>query len=219
VPPKRALLLDALGTLVELEPPWRRLGSALEDEIPADRLEAAMRAEMSYYREHSHEGRDSASLADLRSRCAAVLSRELGREVPVETLMSAIRFHPYPDAAPALDAARERGLTTVCVSNWDSALPQVLERCGLRERLDGIVASATAGARKPDPAIFAAALELAGRAPADAVHVGDTAEEDVAGARAAGIDALLLVRDPGGEAPAAVPWIASLSEIDQYLRP
>jgi putative hydrolase of the HAD superfamily len=219
VAPKRALLLDALGTLVELEPPWRRLRSALGDEIPAERLEAAMRAEMSYYREHSHEGRDPASLADLRARCAAVLSRQLGREVPVGTLMAAIRFHPYPDAAPALDAARERGLTTVCVSNWDSALPQVLERCGLRERLDGVVASATAGARKPDPAIFAAALELAGCAPADAMHVGDTAEEDVAGARAAGIDALLLVRDGGGEAPAAVPRIASLSEIDQYLRP
>lgn len=217
--PKRALLLDALGTLVELEPPWQRLRTALGDEIPADRLEAAMRAEMRYYREHSHEGRDPASLADLRARCAAVLSCELGREVPVETLMAAIRFHPYPDAAPALDAARERGLTTVCVSNWDSALPHVLERCGLRERLDGVVASATAGARKPDPAIFAAALELAGCAPADAMHVGDTAEEDVAGARAAGIDALLLVRDGGGEAPAAVPRIASLSEIDQYLRP
>jgi putative hydrolase of the HAD superfamily len=219
VAPKRALLLDALGTLVELEPPWRRLRSALRDEIPAERLEAAMRAEMSYYREHSHEGRDPASLADLRARCAAVLSRELRREVPVETLMAAIRFHPYPDAAPALDAARERGLTTVCVSNWDSALPQVLERCGLRERLDGVVASATAGARKPDPAIFAAALELAGCAPADAVHVGDTAEEDVAGARAAGVDALLLVRDGGAEARAAVPRVASLSEIDQYLRP
>ena len=135
--PKRALLLDALGTLVELEPPWRRLGSALGDEIPAERLEAAMRAEMSYYREHSHEGRDPASLGDLRARCAAVLSRELGREVPVETLMAAIRFHPYPDAAPALDAARARELSAVLdkspgalvieddLAGWDGRSEQV----------------------------------------------------------------------------------------------
>ena len=46
------------------------------------------------------------------------------------------------------------------------------------------------------------------------MHVGDTAEEDVAGARAAGIDALLLVRDGGGEAPAAVPPIAARGEKD-----
>jgi putative hydrolase of the HAD superfamily len=219
VAPKRALLLDALGTLVELEPPWTRLHEALGDELPLRRVEAATRAEMSYYREHSHEGRDAASLADLRARCAAVLSRELGREVGVDTLMAAIRFHPFPDAAPALDAARERGLTTVCVSNWDSALPEVLERCGLAARLAAVVASATVGARKPDPAIFVAALEAAGCTPAEALHVGDTPEEDVAGARAAGIDVLLLDREGKEEPPGEVPRIASLSEINQYLGP
>jgi HAD superfamily hydrolase (TIGR01509 family) len=232
MPAKRALLVDALGTLVELEPPWVRLRASLDDELPAERVEAAMRAEMRYYRGHSHEGRDAASLADLRARCAAVLSRELGRDVGADVLMAAIRFTPYPDAAPALDAARDRGLTTVCVSNWDAALPDVLERCGLLGRLDAVVASATAGARKPDPAIFAAALELAGCGPADAVHVGDTPEEDVAGARAAGIDALLLDRDSAWVSAAADPAepdakrrlrpemvIASLDQIDQYLGP
>lgn len=216
---KRALLIDALGTLVELEPPWVPLRATLGDEISAERVETAMRAEMRYYREHSHEGRDAASLADLRARCAALVSRELGRDVGVDALMAAIRFGPYPDAAPALEAARDRGLTMVCVSNWDAALPDVLERCGLLGLLDGVVPSATAGARKPDPAIFGAALELARCAPADAVHVGDTPAEDVAGARAAGIDVLLLDRDGDGRSPADVPRIASLSEIDQYLAP
>jgi putative hydrolase of the HAD superfamily len=225
---KRALLIDALGTLVELEPPWTPLRAALGNEIPEDRVEAAMRAEMSYYRDHSHEGRDAGSLADLRARCAAVVSRELGREVGVDTLMAAIRFRPYPDAAPALDAARDRGLATVCVSNWDCALPDVLERCGLDRRLNGVVASATAGARKPDPAIFAAALELVGCRPDEAVHVGDTAEEDVAGARAAGIDAVLLNRGRPAINPAEPDAkrrirpeivISSLDQINQYLDP
>ena len=59
-------LLDALGTLVELEPPWAHLAEALGVE-PDERLARALRAEMAYYREHSHEGRDADSLADLRA--------------------------------------------------------------------------------------------------------------------------------------------------------
>lgn len=216
---KRVILLDALGTLVELEPPWTRLPQALGDEVGADRVEAAVRAEMRYYREHSHEGRDAASLADLRARCAGVLSRELGREVGVDTLMAAIRFHPYPDAGPALESVRRRGLSAMCVSNWDCALPAVLERCGLLGGLDAVVTSAGASARKPDPAIFAAALERAGCAPADALHVGDTPEEDVVGARAAGIEALLLDRNGSAAAPGDAPRISSLDQIDHYLEP
>src|SRR5262249_53641201 len=103
----RAVTLDALGTLVELEPPWEN-ADALGNSIPAERLEAAFRAEMAYYRDHSHEGADRSSLADLRRRCAEILSRELDRPVDAEQLMSAIRFNAYPDAAPALDALRGR---------------------------------------------------------------------------------------------------------------
>ncbi len=207
----KAVFFDALGTLVELEAPWEPLAVALGVE-PGPRVVAAMRAEMAHYREHAHEARDAASLERLRRDCAALLGRELGREVDVATMMSAIRFHAYPDAAPALAALRARGLALICVSNWDYALGEVLERCALAPLLDGVVTSAAAGARKPDPAIFTAALELAGCAPAEALHVGDTPAEDVAGARAAGIEAVLIDRD--GDGP-----IASLAEIERFLRP
>ncbi len=50
---------------MELEPPWVHLAGG-----PSEPLERAFRAEMSYYREHSDEGRDPDSLADLRRRCA-----------------------------------------------------------------------------------------------------------------------------------------------------
>ena len=206
----KAVFLDALGTLVELEPPWVGLRGALGDGIPEDRLVAAVRAEMAYYKEHSHEGRDPESLADLRSRCAAVLSRELGTEVGVETLVDSIRFAAYPDAAPALEDLGRRGLKLVCVSNWDCSLGSVLERCGLSDHLDGTVSSAEAGARKPDPAIFEPALAIAGCGPRDALHVGDTAEEDVAAARAAGIRVLLIDREGGGD-------VASLEEVAAQL--
>jgi FMN phosphatase YigB (HAD superfamily) len=205
----RAVFLDSLGTLVELEPPWVHLAAALGTEAD-DRLVRAVRAEMAYYKANSHTGRDAASLAALRERCAALLSRELGREVDVETMMGAIRFRAYPDSAPGLAALRERGLRLVCVSNWDCSLPEVLDRCGLASALDDVVTSAQAGSRKPDPAIFTAALVVAGVTAGEALHVGDTLSEDIEGARAAGIRALHLDREGGGD-------IASLGEIAPRL--
>jgi putative hydrolase of the HAD superfamily len=207
----RAVFLDALGTLVELEPPWISLRDMVPARVSDEQLVEALRAEMAYYKEHAHEGRDEASLAELRQRCADLVSRKLGLDVGVDELVEAIRFSAYPDAAPALGALRDRGLRLVAVSNWDCALPRVLERCGLGELLDGTVTSAETGSRKPDPLIFERALELAGCEAAEVIHVGDTAEEDVVGARAAGIRPLLIDRD-GGEGD-----IASLEEIDQHL--
>jgi len=201
----RCVLLDALGTLVRLEPPWDHL-----DGEPSEPLERAFRAEMSYYREHSDEGRDPDSLAALRRRCAAILSAELGREVAVEEMMAAIRFRAYRDAAPALAELRVLGVRLVCVSNWDYSLPDVLARVGLADELDGVVTSAAVGARKPDPRLFEAALEVAGRAADEALHVGDTPTEDVEGAKAAGIRALLIDRDGGGD-------IESLHAIRHHL--
>ena len=207
----RAVFLDALGTLVELEPPWVALRHRVPEEVDHESLVAGLRAEMAYYREHAHEGRDEASLADLRERCAAIVSDRIGVPISVEDLVESIRFTVYPDVSPALADLRDRGLTLVAVSNWDCSLPRVLERCGLDGQLDGTVTSAGVGARKPDPAIFAAALELAGCEAADALHVGDTPEEDVDGASAAGIRPLLIDRaDGAGD-------ISSLAEIREHL--
>lgn len=208
----RAVFLDALGTLIELEPPSEQLRRVVPADVSEQRLAAAVRAEMAYYRQHAHEGRDEATLADLRRRCAKLLSRELGVEVGVDELVAAIRMRAYPDAEPALSELRRRGLALVVVSNWDISLRSVLARCGLDSLVDGAISSAAAGARKPDPEIFAPALRLARCAPGEALHVGDTAEEDLVGARAAGIPALLI--DRAGEAD-----IASLTEIVDHLRP
>jgi putative hydrolase of the HAD superfamily len=86
----------------------------------------------------------------------------------------------------------------------------VLARCGLGDALDGVVTSAEAGARKPDPAIFSPALVIAGCSAPEALYVGDTPAEDVAGARAAGIRTLLIDRGGGGD-------IDSLAAIRHHL--
>lgn len=209
---RRACLIDALGTMVRLDPPWERVSPAAVDGIRPERVRGAFASEMAFYADHAHEARDPQGLAELRRRCAALLSRELGREIDVATMMDAIAFEAYDDAAPALRELRAMGLRIVCVSNWDHALGEVLERIGLAELLDGVVTSASAGFRKPDPAIFEAALGMAGCAAGEAIHVGDS-DEDVAGARAARIEVLRIDRSGRGEGD-----IASLNEIVQHLR-
>lgn len=206
----RAVFIDALGTMLWLEPPWERIDPEAVRGLDPARVRDGFIAEMTYYRERTDEGADPESLADLRRRCAELLSREIGREIEVETMLAAFSFQPFADAEPALRELRRRGLRLICVSNWDCSLPEVLERSELTPLLDGVVSSATARARKPDPAIFAPALELAGCAPSEALHVGDS-PEDVEAARAAGIEVLRIDRAGGAD-------IASLGEIGEHLR-
>ena len=216
------ILLDALGTLVALEPPAPRLRAELAKRFGLEVSEAqaaqAIGAEIAYYRAHLDEGRDPASLRALRGRCAEILRSALpdadtiGPEAMLETLLASLRFTAYADARPALQAARARGQRLVVVSNWDLSLHDVLRALGLEPLLDGILTSAEIGARKPAPAMFDRALALAGASPAQAIHVGDSLEEDVAGARAAGIEPVLVRRNGGDPAP-DVRTIASLAEL------
>jgi putative hydrolase of the HAD superfamily len=218
----KAVLLDSFGTLVSMEPPGPRLAAALGVRLEA--AEEAFRAEIAYYVEHHVEGRDAASLDDLRDRCARVLWEALGHEAPLlglrsarEAMLDAIRFHPYPDAAPALGELRRRGVRLVMASNWDCSLPEVLAEAGLSGLVDGVVASAVVGADKPDARLFGAALRLAGCGASEALHVGDSPSKDVAGAAAAGIRPVLIARDGAPAAAPPVATIASLAELPGLL--
>jgi putative hydrolase of the HAD superfamily len=213
----RAVLFDALGTLVHFEPPAPLLRAALRErlgiEVTAEAAEAAMKAEIAYYRAHLHEGRDAESLADLRRRSAEAMRPALGIDGDLtDVLLAALRFRAYPDAAPALATLRARGLAIVVVSNWDHSLHERLEETGLAPLVDGAVASAELGHAKPERAIFEHALELAGATASEALHTGDSPEEDVAGALDAGLRAVLVAR--GARPPASpAPVIGSLAEL------
>jgi putative hydrolase of the HAD superfamily len=215
--PTQAVLLDALGTLLTFEPPAPHLRAALRErhgvEVSEEVAEAAIRAEIAYYRAHLHEGRDAASLLDLRRRCAMAMEPVLGFDPGIEALLAALRFRAYPDAAPALRELRAHGLRLVVVSNWDASLHERLEETGLAPLVDAAVASAEIGHAKPDGAIFAHALTLAGAPPGAALHAGDSPDADVAGALAAGLRAVLVARDGGAAAPGDVPVVSSLAEL------
>jgi putative hydrolase of the HAD superfamily len=89
-----------------------------------------------------------------------------------------------------LEALRDRGLKVGLVSNaFDppAQLHRDLDRHGVAERLDFAVFSSEVGRRKPDPAIFACALDALGVAPASTLFVGDTIATDIAGAAALGL--------------------------------
>jgi putative hydrolase of the HAD superfamily len=224
----RAVLLDALGTLVELEPPWPSLRATLANrhgiEVSTEDAKQAMLAEMAYYRAHHQEGSDQASLAELRRRCALVLrdqlpqAAELNGEEMTDALLDSLRFTPFPDAAPALAELRAAGLRLAIVSNWDCSLRSILSGLGLAGAVDAIVVSAEAGARKPDAAIFRVALRDLRREASEAIFVGDSLETDVVGARAAGLRPLLLERQPPGRtAEADVERIFSLQDLVELV--
>jgi putative hydrolase of the HAD superfamily len=216
-----ALLIDGMGTLVALSAPVPALVGVLERRFGVAVSEAdarhALGAEIAFYRAHMGSGRDADSLARLRRRCAEVLFGALpvtvsaDDEERTETLLEALRFTAHDDARPALATARGHGARVIVVSNWDVSLPEVLERVGLAPLVDGVVTSAAVGSAKPEPAIFHHALAMAGVAPDRARHVGDSLSEDIAGARACGIPAVLLRRD--GSREPGVETIASLAEL------
>jgi putative hydrolase of the HAD superfamily len=217
------VLLDALGTLVELQPPAPRLRRLLAEqgfEVDEERAQAGFLAEIAYYLDHHMEGSDRERLDDLRDRCTTAMMEALalpGLEhgAARAAMLGSLEFTPFDDVRPALEALRARGETLVVVSNWDCSLPDWLGPTGLLELVDGVVTSAEVGEAKPAAEPFRRALELAGARPADAVHVGDSIVNDVEGARSVGIRAVLVQRD--GEPPGDVAFIRSLAELPALL--
>jgi len=110
------------------------------------------------------------------------------------------RWHrPYPEVDEVLEELLRWGLTLHVVSNNTELLSETIGRLGWSRRFATITYSQEVGAEKPDPRVFRRALERAGCSPTEVLHVGDSWEADVLGARAAGIPALWL--DRGGLGP------------------
>ena len=220
----RAVLLDAMGTLVRLEPPVPRLRAALAARgiaVDEDGAARAMRAEIAHYRAHHDTAGTREGLDRLRWACAEVIRGELGRPASDAravhgALLEAIAFSPYPEVPGALAALRDLGCRLVVVSNWDVSLHDVLRATGLAARVDAVVTSAEHGAAKPDPALFLHALAVAGAAPEEALHAGDDLDADIKGARSAGIRAVLVARD--GPAPDGVDAVADLGSLVERVR-
>jgi putative hydrolase of the HAD superfamily len=102
-------------------------------------------------------------------------------------------FELYEDAIPTLDALRDRGLKLGLLSNSARDLDEFVGHHGLT--VDAVLTSRAHGKTKPHEAIFRRMLELLDVAVDEAVMVGDTVEDDVEGALAVGMVAVLVDRE------------------------
>jgi putative hydrolase of the HAD superfamily len=125
---------------------------------------------------------------------------------------------PFADASSTLRELRRRGLRTGLITNGRAVTQNgTIDALDLRGLLDVILISEVEGLRKPDRRLFARAVERLELEPADCAFVGDHPEVDVAGARAAGLQAIWK-RTPYWNRPAApVIAIDALNEILRHV--
>ncbi len=124
----------------------------------------------------------------------------------------------YDDVIPTLEDLRDAGFKLAIVSNWDTPLNPLTERLGIAHYFDIIVAShdARVQSAKPDPHIFNYTLAAVGVSAEGAVHVGDTYEADIVGAKNVGIRPILIDRD-GSQVGKWHETIQRLSELPALL--
>jgi HAD superfamily hydrolase (TIGR01509 family) len=200
--PIQTVFLDAGGVLVN--PNWARVSRALAGhgvEVPAETLAAAE----PYAKKRLDTGATISATND-QQRGWTYFNLVLGEAgIPLSDATDAAlaELHGYhqqfnlwetvfEDTRPTLAALRARGFRLVVLSNANGTLHRAFERLGLTGTVDAVFDSCDEGLEKPDPRFFELALDRVGATAATTVHVGDLFHVDVVGARAAGIEPVLL---------------------------
>jgi len=228
--PLRAVFLDIGDTVIRANPSWEGVYKLALDEygvsISLEGLRDALRRAY-HHGGYGFEGGFDATPETSFRRTMEMDQRALAElgvtDLPEdfyrrlsEVFLLVSSWHIFPDAVPALDELRARGLTLGAVSNWVWQLPELLHSLELVTHFDFVAVSSRVGFEKPHAGIFRHALAEAG-VPADTViHVGDHLDADVAGARSVGIDAVLIDRRDRftqADMPDGVPLIRTLTEL------
>jgi FMN phosphatase YigB (HAD superfamily) len=198
-PPLHAVCLDAYGTLVRIHDrraPYPLLFRLLGvDPRPAARLAMTCDLRVEALARVLAPGHDAE---------VAVVLEDLQAEVASVTL--------FEDVADALSRIRRLGLKVWVASNLAPPYATPL-RSLLAGLVDGFCLSFEVGAVKPEPAFFEELCSRAGCLPALAVMAGDRVRSDVEGARAFGMRAVHLARDPAAVRPGSVRSLAELADL------
>jgi HAD superfamily hydrolase (TIGR01662 family) len=219
----RAVLFDVDFTLArpgpELGPEgYVRAGERHGLRLEAARYEAARDAALVDLRRHpelEHDDeiwfrfterivRGMGGDADSAYACAVEITRGWERHE---------NFELYDDVADTLAALRTAGLRIGLVSNSARDVREFAQHHGLE--VDAGISSFHHGRSKPHASIFRAVLDLLEVEPSEAVMVGDTIADDIEGARALGMRAILLDRE--GLRPEFEPRIETLNELPPLL--
>jgi FMN phosphatase YigB (HAD superfamily) len=204
-------LFDFHGTLVDhpdsgawVEAATRLMGSTPGRFQGVDPdLVPALREHLEQIWRHAHtiDPGSARDLSPVRHREVFILAVSLlpGVEPGLGEALYAVmaeQWVAFDDTTPVLTKLAERGIPCVVVSNIGIDIRPFLHKAGLADKLDGVVLSYEVGAVKPQPEIFAHALDLLDMPAADVLMVGDSWRDD-AGAAAVGIRTLILPRTNG----------------------
>ncbi len=187
----RAVLLDLDGTLIDTAPDLAAAANAALGELGLATVDPAA------VRDFVGKG-----IAVLVRRCLEVALGRAPDPAQLEQAQARFAVHyerlngsasqPFAGVLEGLEAMRKAGLRLACVTNKHSRFTTpLLEKSGLARYFDAVVTSDSAGARKPDPAVFLHACALLGVDAAQACVIGDSANDSL-GARAAGCGFLLV---------------------------
>jgi HAD superfamily hydrolase (TIGR01509 family) len=211
------------GELFEA-PGYVELGRSFGFDLDAARWPLAERAAFNAVaerRERLGETHDDGLMMAIAEAVIRALGGEGEERIRTAALAQIERWHRvenfdlYPDVLPCLRRLHEAGLAAGIVTNTQRDLIEAVEHFGLSCFVTVLSASYDVGVMKPDQRIYAHALAQAGVGPADAVMVGDSFHDDVVGAQAAGLAAILLDRPGTSTKPA--PTIRSLAELPAAL--
>jgi putative hydrolase of the HAD superfamily len=206
-PAKRAIVFDLWGTLIPFpagssEAMLKEIAGALDARYP----------DLAQLWGETWPERATSDLEDyLRDICARIGLRptpeQFDRVLKLRVDAHSRLFVPRPDALPTLTRLRSLGIRTAVV-------PPLWRGSPLAGLIDVQVFSCEAGLMKPDRRIFELAIRRLGVEANECLYVGDGADDELEGARAVGVDAVLL--RPGDTNPPqhwSGPELASLSQV------
>jgi putative hydrolase of the HAD superfamily len=222
------VLLDAVGTLIEPDPPVAEVyrSAALGQGVDVDVTDVKARFHKYFRNDEVDE-----ALGPLRTseevearRWRRIVGSVLPEVPDAERAFLDLWGHfgrpgawrCFPDVRPAINALLARGIGVRIASNFDGRLRAVVaglpELSGLAEAL---VISSEVGLRKPHPGFYLSACESLDILPSRALSVGDDPENDVYGPRRAGLRGLLIDRD--GRRPDGIPCLPGLDALTAGL--
>jgi putative hydrolase of the HAD superfamily len=218
-----AVVFDAVGTLIHPEPPaavvythiGRRFGSRLAPDIVASRLTEAFRREEAADRLSGLRTSETRERARWRAIVASVLDDVSDPEACFQELFAHFArpeaWCCRPEDGPTLRSLRRRGYILGLASNYDRRLRSVAAGLAPLRPVEHLVISSEVGWRKPARPFFDAVCRVVGADPGRVLYVGDDPANDYEGARAAGLQAVLL--DPEAKVPTTADWVTSLREL------
>jgi HAD superfamily hydrolase (TIGR01549 family) len=218
----RAVVFDVDFTLARPGPDlgpdgYRQLGLRYGLELDATRYEQARAAAFAEVKRHPELDHDEEMWILFTERIIRGMGGRgdtYAAAVEMERRWSqSVHFELYDDALPVLEALRGHGLKIGLLSNSSRDLDEFVAHHGLRA--DAVLTSHVHGKTKPHRTIFRAMLERLAVAPGEAVMVGDTIEDDIEGALAVGMRAVLVDRE--GRFPDREGRLGDLRELPAAL--